>query len=450
MEVYARAWLLVCILFIAAYSNLVRGAVLADEDLAIELCSHVENAICPTGADRVENDVRFKSFVKLRDQVQSNALLKAAELKSAGGCAESTTDGPKSKSPAAIQSWILDEDHVDTNERRIRRGVCYSQILEAEVFSKLTKTFSKTDLDKTFETVRSAMIDVVTEQVIGNSKLNSANPEMISELKKVQLITSKRYDEWGKLGVGPKDAVMIGHGYNYLSNPDGGICGRDLMRVNVMASSTGYNNVFTGMLAVVVCPMAILWTAQNESSDVASSWYHLLGHEIGHHIHAIRNRAALNHVDVNGNALTTNFAPAYFDFIQCMHTHYDTEMYPDQEPGLLAHQNLEKILGYTGVHGLDFQLAEISADFLGNQVLSKIISQQTMNPAKAARTVYESLKRFCIDQSGKKSLEVRSASHPTLGSRMRFALDYPSIRLALSCKDLKTSRGACGFLGEIH
>lgn len=423
----------------------------SEKALVSALCSNAPQAVCPNGGGLLEKDARFANYVKLKNQVKAKALARVGKSKSNGGCVASGVAGPTGTNEKSIQEWILDDATTNTNARRIERGICYAQILEDEVFKVLKGTFTKSQLETIFSSSRKAMLELVNDQSNQSSLVNGVKDEMITELNRVQLITPSRYEEWGSLGVQPGDKVLKDHHYAYLSNPDGGACGKDLMRVNLVASSTGYykkgspQGVHTGMLAVVICPMSLLWVAQNESSTVDSTWYHWFGHEIGHHIHAVRNRPAENHVDVNGNVLTTNFAPAYEHFSDCMHKHYDTEMHPEQdlEADNSRTLELEKILGRKP-KGLDFQLAEISADFWGNLLIEKVIVDGKLSPQKAARSIYESMKRLCITQD---SMSKQYITSPALSSRIAFTLDRPMTRLALGCKDINPVT-TCGFEGE--
>lgn len=406
------------------------------------ICENSFLAVCPY--EKQSQDTRRTQIENLRAQIKSKALLQVRLPLSQGGCVNPDETAP-TKNESAILDWVGQYSY--RNDPRWKREICYAKIIESLAFKAVSKSFSLDDLKNVFEEIRAILIAKVKENVKGSAEIESLQTEMIHELSRIQLITADRMIEWAEKNVNPDpNSLTYPSPAMPLSNPDGGMCGTDFMRRNLFASSTGYKNVHTGMLAVVVCPGQLLEMLNTSSDQAKDSLYQVLGHEMGHHIHAVRNRPAEGHVLPDGTPMTTNFVPAYPMMISCLKDNYENLLSKiDPGSGLL-----EKVLGRK-LTSLDPRLAEITADYWGNQVVTEKV-KQLGDSSRSASLIKSAYQRLCYGSTGTRWIE-DSSTHPSGRFRIEMIARSKTVREILGCQntssnDVANGKPLCTFEGS--
>ncbi len=419
---------------------------------ADSLCTHGYESLCSTSASK---DTRFVSLESIRSKVRATSLRAALQLQANGGCRLDGEADPSANGFSAERAlnWLH-------NYKRSDRRFCYAQVVQREVFAVLSNRLSEARTRALFERIRKHLIQAIETEPKKVAQLEAVKAEMLVEIGRIELILADRFEEWVTLNRNPK---LVAEGKApplavSISNRDvdlgGGTCGEDFLKRSVVSSSTGFKvengiGIHTGMLAVVICPGQLLEAAVLSDSDAEQTLIQVLGHEMGHHIHAVKNRLAIGDQLPDGTKLTTNFAPAYGEMIPCLNKHYQGDLTPS---GAREHTLAEiaKRIGHQPTD-LDVRLAELTADYWGTRVLDRYLAENNASSALAASAFANSMHRLCYDpKTGARSLK-DSSSHPGGRFRIEMALHQPLIRGLLGCKSDNmrfTGKPYCFMAGE--
>lgn len=203
------------------------------------------------------------------------------------------------------------------------------------------------------------------------------------------------------------------------------ICDSDGMYRNVYSYTEFDEKTFQGDRVILCTGQLMALLANPPGTGVFSPLYQVLAHELGHHIHAIKNWDAEKIVDGRGDPIDRNYVPAYAGYIACNKRTY-APFYSKHEPGDRAFlAELERALGRKPDH-TDTHLPEISADHWGGRVLGARVAEIPGFSAKVA-FVRRNLERLC-------KAKLDEGIHPTGRTRIELALLDPALRNALACK----------------
>ncbi len=330
------------------------------------------------------------------------------------------------------------------------RELCLASIVESRVFESLGPLLNPERVRAAFETVRAALISAIRDEFEGQIALQPLSEEMVGIVSRVQFLLSDRYREWALLDSNP----AIHHGLPNLApltNIDGGICGSDLLNRNAFSDSTGYRDaasghgIHTGMMAVVGCPGQWLEALAMRDGTVEQNLYHLFGHEMSHMIHATWNRPANLDFLQDGTPMTFNSVPGYVRMMACLRQDYEPTL-PAVGPSYRESNApfLRRVLGREP-SDIDFRSNEISADFWGTRVMSRLLAETLPDPDSRAFAAINGLRRLCFKPGTTQLYVTQSDTHPSGQMRVETALRSPELRRTLGCA-VATTGGAWGQL----